>query len=81
MTEEQIAAAKQRASDTVNGFKKVRDQIARDALALVEELDVKKREISELKRKLCALELQIAGKSGKKEGGKFSSVFDEIFPK
>ena len=35
MTNDQIAAAFRRASDVVNGFKSVRDQQARDAVALV----------------------------------------------
>lgn len=79
MNTEQIAAAKVRALAVVNGFKTVRDQIARDAVNLARELELREKEVAALKRKVVSLELQIAGGSGKQKRSGFSGVFDDIF--
>lgn len=65
MTDEQVKAAKERAADVVNGFKKVTEQAARDALKLAETIDAKDRQISALKRRMLADNLMNAAKAGK----------------
>lgn len=65
MEKEQIAAAKARAEDVVNGFKRVTEQSARDALKLAEELERRERQIAAMKKRMLADALTNAGKYGK----------------
>lgn len=48
LNEEQIAQAKERAEQVVNGFTKVRDQQARDALSLAEPLQLRNKQLANL---------------------------------
>lgn len=70
MTKDQIAAAKGRAEAVVNGFKRVRDQNARDALALA--LHAERVEVL-----VAQLQTEIAMKKG--ENKAFDSFFDNVF--
>jgi len=60
-----IKAAKERAESVVNGFTKVREQHARDVLSLIRELEAKEKQITALKRRLLADELNKVGKSNR----------------
>lgn len=71
MKQEQIQAAYQRAAEVVNGFKHVRDQQARDVVAMAGAIAERDREIEALKKQVCGLELQLVGS----KGGGFGSVF------
>jgi len=73
MDKEQVQQAKDRAAEVVNGFKKVTDRTARDALKLAEACEAKDREIHALQRKLAGLELMKATQSGKPR------IFPDIF--
>lgn len=78
MTPDQIKAAKDRATAVVNGFKRVTDQNARDALKLAEACETKDRQIAALKRRMLADGLMYAAKMGKRPGH-FESGFDKLF--
>ncbi len=81
MTPDQIKAAKERAATVVNGFKRVTEQNARDALKLAEACETKDRQISALKKRMLADGLLHAAKSGKPSGSmhqSFTDLFKEI---
>ncbi len=78
MTPEQIKAAKERAAEVVNGFKRSSEQNARDALKLAEECETKNRQISALKRRMLADALLNASKTGKPKSS-FGKAFDDLF--
>ena len=65
MDKDQIAAAKARAAEVVNGFKRVTEQNARDAMKLVEALELRDRQISAMKKRMLADALTNASKYGK----------------
>lgn len=58
MNKAQIAAAYDRAKQVVDGFKRVRDQQARDVVAMAGAIAAKDAEIHALKKKVLGLELQ-----------------------
>lgn len=69
MEQEQLAAAKERAAEVVNGFKCATERNARDALklaehveALVRELRAKDRQIDAMKKRMLADSLMNAAK-------------------
>ena len=77
LNEEQIAQAKERAEQVVNGFTKVRDQQARDAVNLAETLQLRNKQIAAL-----MAELEKRGVFNKASfGGSncFASMFNDVF--
>lgn len=74
MDKEQVAAAKARAEEVVNGFKRVSDRIARDAVRLAETIEAKDRMIEALEKKLAASAFVNASKAASGKG-----VFEEMF--
>ena len=69
MTESDIAHAKARAEDVVNGFTQVRTQQARDVIRLANELRAADKRLEALERKLFTMEQKSVN----------SSVFETIF--
>lgn len=79
MDQDKINAAVSRASEVVNGFKTVRDQQARDVLALAGVLAQRDYEIEALKRKVLSLELQAIGSQRAGASNHASDVFGQMF--
>ncbi len=52
MDKEQIQAAKERAEQVVNGFKRVSDQNARDALNLAKLVELRNKQVESLVKRL-----------------------------
>lgn len=79
MNQEQIQAAYQRAAEVVNGFKRVRDQQARDVVAMAGAIAQRDRAIEALEKKVFGLQLQLAGCKpstvSASTGQDFSSMF------
>lgn len=71
MTEAEIAHAKARAEDVINGFVQVRIQQAKDVVRLVNELQAADRRLLEIERKQYC---------GQKQGFQddFGSVFESL---
>lgn len=65
MNKEQIQAARERAADVVNGFKRVTDQIARDVVKLAETCEAKDKQIEAMKKRMLADALLNAAKTGR----------------
>jgi tellurite resistance protein len=80
MNQEQIQAAYQRAAEVVNGFKRVRDQQARDVVAMAGAIAQRDREIEALEKKVFGLQLQLAGSkqstASARSGQDFGSIFE-----
>lgn len=80
MNQDQITAAVSRAQEVVNGFKTVRDQQARDVVALAGELARRDHQIETLKKAVLAMKLKGAGVGtgfGKK--GPLEELFGDLF--
>lgn len=76
MNQEQIQAAYQRAAEVVNGFKRVRDQQARDVVAMAGAIAQRDRAIEAIEKKVFGLQLQLAGsKTAARAGQDFGSMF------
>lgn len=86
MSQEKITAAFQRATAVVNGFKRVRDQQARDVVAMAgviaqrnQEIEVLRAKVHCLERQKVGLELQLTASKqstvSKRAGMDFESVF------
>lgn len=74
LNEEQIAQAKERAEQVVNGFTKVRDQQARDAVNLAETLQLRNKQLDTLMREL-------EKRASSKGFGAMDGIFDDVFGK
>lgn len=72
LNEKQIAEAKERAEQVVNGFTTIKMQQARDALSLAETLQLRNKQLANLIE-----ELKKRG-SGKGTGG-FDDIFGDVF--
>lgn len=70
MTEAEIAHAKARAEDVVNGFIQVKTQQARDVIKLAEELQ---KQVKEMRRTIDEMRREMDKKT------QYSSVFDTMF--
>jgi hypothetical protein len=67
LNEQQIAEAKERAEQVVNGFAVIRAQQARDALNLAETLELRNKQLIALKAELD------------KRGNGFGDIFGDVF--
>lgn len=82
MTPEQLQAAKTRAADVVNGFKRVTDQNARDALKLAEHAEALAARLARVKGLIEAEQARrdAASKTKKRPASaNFSDIFGDIF--
>lgn len=72
-----VQRAHQAASDVVNGFARVRDQQARDVLALVAELEQERHARELLERRLDEARAKINAAGSQSPG--FAGIFDDLF--
>lgn len=73
MNTQQVKEAKARAEEVVNGFKRVTDRNARDALKLAEAVEERDKRIAALEQKAAADAFSGIGKNPK------DNIFSDIF--
>ena len=88
MSQEKISAAFQRAIAVVNGFKRVRDQQARDVVAMAgviakrdEDIELLRVKVHVLERQKAGLEMQLVGAKRTAAADRAAKGFADIFRK
>ena len=79
MNQDQINAAVGRAQEVVNGFKTVRDQQARDVVALAGELARRDHQIETLKKAVLAMKLKGVRMDTGGKRGPLEDMFGDVF--
>ncbi|OAD82590.1 hypothetical protein ATN89_18600 [Comamonas thiooxydans] len=86
MSREKINAAFQRAEAVVNGFKRVRDQQARDVVAMAgviaqrdQDIELLRTKVHCLERQKAGLELQLVGAKRAEASARTGQAFGQVF--
>jgi hypothetical protein len=79
MTDEQVAAAKDRAAAVVNGMCRVREQQARDALALAGHAEALAHANRRLQAAYEALHAEVQAAKAKAPPWPYGSTFKDVF--